>query len=725
MASPYENKLVVLEDGKLKKIGAGDTVKIGGTFEAGHLKGDGADITGLTQGQISGLETALSTLTSDVGAAQGDATQALSDAAGALSAAQSAQGTADQAVIDAAAAQADADSAQTDATQALGDAATADGKAVAAQGDATQALADAATADGKAVAAQADATQALSDAAGALSAAQAAQGDATQALSDAAGALSAAQAAQADATDALDAVNAATDLNTASTIVKRDANGDFSAGIISASLDGNASTANQWASSVNVEFAGGDVTGNFDIDGSGNVTNVGLAIGSGVVTNTMLAGSISDDKLDQITSTGKVADSALSSNVAFLDAGTAAFTGDMTIGGSLTVTGPIISAGEINSTISDAFIDLATGNVGTAAKAGGLTVNLKKATGFAVETAITFVAGVASVSDPVITMSASSALVLGDIVQVSGSDAGLNDGLYVVYNKVGSAVTLKGIGLHAVASYVPFCHNQVTAQSGQAASVVKVDLAVFAVSNGLLSDSAGYIDAGKFCYNYVAGATEGAFSGSWTAVNTEIQSLQSVYGKGNEITLVDTKPFKVIKPTSGTAGIELEGKGASYLKTDTGGLVIEAVASGDVELKVASGAVIKASGQVMLGDSVGFIGSVAAGVGDFELLYVDTDGVAKKISSGMEQTLDCVSLEANSGGAAADKKVGSVLGSKIYVTVTGGAAIGDVLYVSATEGQATKTVPTAGRLIKVGKVVGAASGSHYPVIFAPQYIADL
>lgn len=722
MASPYENKLVVLEDGKLKKIGAGDTVKIGGAFEAGHLKGDGADITGLTQGQISGLSTDISTLQSDVAAAQGDATQALSDAAGALSAAQSAQGTADQAVIDAAAAQADADSAQTDATQALGDAATADGKAVAAQGDATQALADAATADGKAVAAQADATQALSDAAGALSAAQAAQGDATQALSDAAGALSAAQAAQADATDALDAVNAATNLNTANTIVKRDASGDFSAGTISASLDGNASTANQWATSRNVAFSGGDVTGNFDIDGSGNVTDVALAIGSGVVTNTMLAGSISDDKLDQITSAGKVNDSALSSNVAFLDATTAAFTGDMTIGGSLTVTGPIVSGGEINSTVADAFIDLATGNVGTAAKAGGLTINLKKATGFAVETATDFVAGVNAVSDPVLTMLASSALVAGDIIQVSGSDAGLNDGLYVVYNKVGSTVTLKGIGLHSVASYVPFCHNQVSAQSGQTASVVKVDLAVFAVSNGSLSDSNGAIDAGTFCYNYVEAATESDFSGSWTALNSVVQTLQAAYEGGTgEIATTSGKPFKV----SGAAAVELEGTGASYLKTDTGGLVIEAVTSGDVELKVASGNVIKASGQVMLGDSVGFVGSVAAGVGDFELLYVDTDGVAKKISSSMEQTLDCVSLEANSGGAAADKKVGSVLGSKIYVTVTGGAAIGDVLWVSATAGQATKTVPTAGRLIKVGKVVGAASGSHYPVIWAPQYIADL
>lgn len=720
--SPYENKLVVLDDGKLKKIGETDAVSIGGTFTAGELVGGGSGITGLTQGQISGLTSDLSTLASDISAAQSDATQALADAATADGKAVAAQADATQALADALAAQGDADTAQSTANQALGDAATADAKAVAAQGDATQALADASVADGKAVAAQSTADAAYTNADNAYIAATNAQGTADSAYSTALSAQGAADAAQADATYAKNAVDAATNLNTAGTIVKRDGSGDFSAGTITADLDGNASTASQWASSVNVEFAGGDVTGNFDIDGSGNVANVDLTIGSGVVTNTMLAGSISDDKLDTISTSGKVADSALSSNVAFLDATTAAFSGDMTVGGSLTVTGPIISAGEINSTISDAFMDLAAGNVGTQAKAGGLTVNLKKATGFTAETATTFVAGVDGVSDPVITMSASSALVAGDIVQVSGTDAGLNDGLYVVYGAVGTAVTIKGVGLHAVAAYVPFVHNQVTAQSDQTASVVKVDLAVFAVSNGSLSDSNGAIDAGTFCYNYVAGATESAFNGTWTAITSVVQSLQAAY-EGGDGTIVTTssKPFSV----SGDAAIELEGTGASYLKTDGGGLLIEAVTSGDVELKVASGSAIKASGQVMLGDSVGFVGSVAAGVGDFELLYVDTDGVAKKISSTMEQTLDCVSLEANSGGSAADKKVGSVVGSKIYVTVSGSAAIGDVLYVSATAGQATKTVPTSGRLIKVGKVVGAASGSHYPVIFAPQYIADL
>jgi len=43
-----------------------------------------------------------------------------------------------------------------------------------------------------------------------------------------------------------DIVDAATNVNTVSTIVKRDASGNFSAGTITAALSGNATTATTW-----------------------------------------------------------------------------------------------------------------------------------------------------------------------------------------------------------------------------------------------------------------------------------------------------------------------------------------------------------------------------------------------------------------------------------------------------------------------------------------------
>jgi len=67
---------------------------------------------------------------------------------------------------------------------------------------------------------------------------------------------------------------------------------------IEGDLTGNADSADQWSSSRTVSFSGGDVSGSFSIDGSADVSAVDLTIGAGVVENSMLAGSISYDKID-------------------------------------------------------------------------------------------------------------------------------------------------------------------------------------------------------------------------------------------------------------------------------------------------------------------------------------------------------------------------------------------------------------------------------------------
>jgi len=66
-------------------------------------------------------------------------------------------------------------------------------------------------------------------------------------------------------------VDAATSANTASTIVKRDSNNDFTAGTITANLSGNATTATTLKTARNIGLAG-DATGNVSFDGSSNVT---------------------------------------------------------------------------------------------------------------------------------------------------------------------------------------------------------------------------------------------------------------------------------------------------------------------------------------------------------------------------------------------------------------------------------------------------------------------
>jgi hypothetical protein len=86
----------------------------------------------------------------------------------------------------------------------------------------------------------------------------------------------------------------ATNLNTANAIVARDADGNFSAGTITANLTGNAST----VTTIPV------LTG--DVSSVGNATTIGAL----KVTNAMLAGSIANAKLAQITTANCVANSA-------------------------------------------------------------------------------------------------------------------------------------------------------------------------------------------------------------------------------------------------------------------------------------------------------------------------------------------------------------------------------------------------------------------------------
>ena len=94
----------------------------------------------------------------------------------------------------------------------------------------------------------------------------------------------------------------ATNLNTASTIVFRDASGNFSAGTITAALtgnvNGNATTASAWQTGRTLSLTG-DVTGSTSIDGSGNAsisTTIGansVALGTDTTGNYVQQGATS------------------------------------------------------------------------------------------------------------------------------------------------------------------------------------------------------------------------------------------------------------------------------------------------------------------------------------------------------------------------------------------------------------------------------------------------
>ena len=130
-----------------------------------------------------------------------------------------------------------------------------------------------------------------------------------------------------------DLVDAATDANTVSTIVKRDASGMFSATAVKASLFGNANTAAAWQTARTIGVSG-DANGTVSIDGSANA-NIPLTLGStGVSAGTY--GGATQIPTFVVDSKGRLTSAA---NVAISTSfGIAGDTGTGTVAGGETLT---------------------------------------------------------------------------------------------------------------------------------------------------------------------------------------------------------------------------------------------------------------------------------------------------------------------------------------------------------------------------------------------------
>jgi hypothetical protein len=203
-----------------------------------------------------------------------------------------------------------------------------------------------------------------------------------------------------------DIVDAATDANTVSTIVKRDTSGSFSATAVKASLFGNANTATAWQTSRTIGVSG-DANGTVSIDGSANA-NIPLTLGnSGVAAGTYggttniptfsvdakgritsaanvsisstlnIAGDTGTDAValatdtitfvggDGITTTAYSANSNVKfdvDNTVIRTTGQQTITGNLTISGNLVISGNTITADIDTIAIHDPLIQLAANN---------------------------------------------------------------------------------------------------------------------------------------------------------------------------------------------------------------------------------------------------------------------------------------------------------------------------------------------------------------------------
>ena len=209
-----------------------------------------------------------------------------------------------------------------------------------------------------------------------------------------------------------DLVDAATDANTVSTIVKRDASGIFSATAVRASLFGNANTAAAWQTARTIGVSG-DANGTVSIDGSANA-NIPLTLGSTGVSAGTYGGATQIptfvvDAKGRLTSAANVAISTSLSiagdtgtDTVALNGGTLTFeggdgitsavtndkasfavdntvirtSGNQTISGDLAVTGNLVISGNTitqdveTMKVEDSLIQLAANNAADAVDIG-------------------------------------------------------------------------------------------------------------------------------------------------------------------------------------------------------------------------------------------------------------------------------------------------------------------------------------------------------------------
>ena len=159
------------------------------------------------------------------------------------------------------------------------------------------------------------------------------------------------------ASQANSATTTATNANTANQIVLRDASGDFAAGTITATLNGNASTATKWATGRTITLTG-DVTGvSAAFDGTGNLS---------------IATTISADATQLgVDTTGQYA-----TTVAVSGTGLSCTTPNAADGTAYTITSNATNANTANAIVSrDASGNFSAGTI-TATFSGNLTGNV-------------------------------------------------------------------------------------------------------------------------------------------------------------------------------------------------------------------------------------------------------------------------------------------------------------------------------------------------------------
>ena len=179
----------------------------------------------------------------------------------------------------------------------------------------------------------------------------------------------------------------ATDANTASAIVARDASGNFTAGTITAALSGNASTATALATTRAIQISG-DVTGTANFDGSAAINISATIAANSVALGTDTSGSyvealVAGTGVTLTNNSGEGATPTIAIGQAVGTGSNVTFN-DLTVSGNLTVSGTTTSINTTSLNITDNIVVLNNDVTGSPTENAGIEVERGTSTNVAI-----------------------------------------------------------------------------------------------------------------------------------------------------------------------------------------------------------------------------------------------------------------------------------------------------------------------------------------------------